>query len=380
MAELNVLSKENIRIQTIRWTEFSFYFVKLGRTELYIQATLDYVRRYADKRQVFPYEYEIIAVNQNNKPILVLFKYAGATLQAKAIFLLAYTCLSSDLYDYLDKELELTKIKANEILIQGYDCWYEQDYLPDNLIIDSALLHRQTSLMASRSGNNKQNLSRLPNNLTIKGNFSPIVTIKKIPDNLRVEGSLNLVGLKSTEIGENLVVTDELTIANTPVNHRLTCHTLSLVARTTDLDMTLIDGLEDLNIDNSKVPDNINIPGICVILNDPSVETKIRNITAHTISLTASVQKLTNLSCDTLDLEVKSLTAVPEVKVKSLRLSNCPDLQNFDRLSVEEDMRVWGCPKLQLPEYGIVYGNMYLDTTLPIPKTFCCLGQIKVEQ
>lgn len=378
---LTYTGTDDIFVEKVEVSELSECFAKLKRTESYVQKTLEYIQLYGERNIQYPYTNYI--VYYNGKPIILFFEYQAQSLGIAALFLSAHTCLDTSLFDHLDAKLGLKQKRANEFLLINHDnCWYERDYLPEGLVINANDLDGHTSLMSYRLGYPKQNLSRLPDNLTIKGTVNISSPVEKIPNNLRVEGSLYLSEMQCKEVGTNLVVTEELVLSDTPIVHPLSCQTLTLKERTIDMDLSLVKGLVNINVDHSKVPSNITIPGHCLISNEIEPEQELSRITANTVSIVAfKITKLSEIQWDKLKLiNLEDLVSITAIQVNSLHLDDCPTLHSIDRLVLSRDLVVNRCHRIRLPDYGIVYGNMHFKKTIiPIPLTFGCFGEISFE-
>lgn len=286
--------------------------------------------------------------------------------------------LSGNLYPYLIEDAQHR--------------WWHPYRLPTGITLIDGFDSSMFSSLVDTVGYGLQSavppILQLPEFLTIPGALELSEDVN-MPDNLVAESVV--LNKHSGTIGKNLKATN-LVITNqaVPLSFGENCRVkyLTIMHAQCSLDLSNVVVEEEVTIHNSLCLD-------------------IAQVTAHKLTIQQSGRdraqlKHVKLSGDLTILGSRFTKIGPDVSCATLRLDRIPSLRELDSLRLKQDLHVEHCGALrqlppglvvpgslilveqgtQLPEAGLVYGDVILPPTTPslfkisIPSTFCCLGDI----
>lgn len=271
-------------------------------------------------------------------------------------------------------------------------------------------------------------VQRLPRNLSVLNSIdlSHTKSLKEIPDDIRVGGSLNLMRSAVESLPSGLVIGSDLYLGDSKIDHLpditvkgtlyLINSSLKSISPNVNAYKVALPSDDFLThplycyeaMVNTHEPDLdlSNLKASCVVFTSKGVKYQIRNLITKLLSINGIYTdiEITQSRLDELRLTCGNVVLSPDVdcarlvlggltstanpstqldlngaQVTSLVIDNfIGDLVPIDRLSVSS-LVVNRRLNTVLPDIGVVYENAVVRKNTVIPDSFCCLGEIKVQ-
>lgn len=250
--------------------------------------------------------------------------------------------------------------------------------LPENLFVRDELGISNTHItyfpdsMVVRGGINsfKTKIDHLPDNFKVNGDFTPPDTLKKLPDNLVVKGSLYLNKSKLTTLPKNLVVGESLyleksMIENIPLDIKVG-NDLDLNDKIKELPLKIINGNLTLYT-NTKLLDGLVVKG--TIHNPMSISIDYpNNLTIDTAHFSnTKIPRGLNARYVVIWEGVNSIP--DDIKVDKLEITDNSLIKQLPKNLKLKDLTLYKSAVTEIPDgTTIPEGTMYIKTGTNITK------------
>lgn len=259
--------------------------------------------------------------------------------------------------------------------------------------------------------------NRLPDEIEINGNFDigNFFEAKRIPRKLTVVGTVTDFMLSGKLSGKSLTkdrlpaelnVTESMSVTNTKFRYLpdklsvagcLSISTIQKIGSSCDCHTLMISAVEGKPATISLGKVTIGEGGVTIEGSTGAIK-NIHSLGDVTIRYNDTCESITNIKTNGSLAIYRSLALIklgPDIECCHLSIfrGNIEDISEVtisDSLSLErshstkllppnlflQHLKIQECDNLQLPAYGVVYGDMTVPKHVSIPATFCCLGNV----